>query len=155
MASEERGAASTSGERFVIWTRALGAREPARDFAEAAASRFRVVGGELLAELGSSLAIAFEGFEATEACQIAIELLGSAPDEIDCAMGAAFGEIRAVSPGVVRGEPLDRAQWLCHRGGRRDLVVDDAARGLLDELFLFAPPIGEEAGARRGHPIDH
>jgi hypothetical protein len=154
MATEERGAATTSGERLVIWTRALGALDSARPFAEATSSRFLVAGGELLGELGCSVTVAFEGFDAIEACQIAMERLGSLPDDVDCAMGAAFGEIEVVAPGVARGEPLDRAQWLCHRAGRGDLVVDDAARALLAEFYLFTAPIGEEAGARRGHPID-
>jgi hypothetical protein len=153
MSSEERGAASMS-DRLVLWSRALGPYESCEAFNDAAASRFRVAGGEILAQLGLTLVASFEEFDAIEAFQLAMELLRTIPSELDCAIGAAFGSLEPLAPGHARGDAVDRAQWLCHRAGHGDLLADDSARALLSEYFLFAPPIGEEAGARRGHPVD-
>src|SRR5690606_25169751 len=91
---------------------------------------------------------------AIEACQLVLDLLSETPASMETAASAALGEVSHPHQGAVRGDVLDRAQWFCHRAGHGELVLDDGARALVAGHFLFAPPLGEEAGQRRAHPID-
>lgn len=154
MSIEEWPASSGGGERLVIWTRALGDAEATRAFGDAAASRFRAAGGELLGQIGGTTIAAFEPLDAIEACQLVLDLLSETPASMETAASAALGEVSHPHQGAVRGDVLDRAQWFCHRAGHGELVLDDGARALVAGHFLFAPPLGEEAGQRRAHPID-
>lgn len=143
------------GERVVIWHRlVLASRdeddaELAAAWARSVAARVAAGGGELLGQISSNVVASFDPSEASDALEVALELLDEADDNDNAvAIGAALGAVRG---GV--GRAVELAQLLCVRARAGDLVVDPALREHLDE-YLFERSVGSGVAGLRGVCVD-
>lgn len=149
-------------ERLVLWHRWMPPRrdEPSAHPAVAAwqrsvATRFSVAGGELLGAMGGTVIAAFELSDATDAIDMALDLLEEAEQEasLEVAIGAAAGVLEE-HEGTIVGAPIERAQLLVNRAKAGELVLDAAARTLVADEFNFGRRVGAGAGAARGITVD-
>lgn len=149
-------------ERLVLWHRWFPPRNEDPDEHPAVASwqrsvstRFSVAGGELLGAIGGTVVAAFDPSDATDAIDMALDLLDEAEREasLEVAIGAAAGEL-SEDEGATFGGAIERAQLLVNRAKGGELVLDPRARALAAADFNFGRQVGAGAGAARGTTID-
>lgn len=115
------------------------------------AGRCQVAGGEVLGEIGASLAAAFDRAECADVIDTALDLLDEADGRgLEIAIGLAIGPI-TTNDGMTIGAALERAQELSNRARGGELVLDARARDAAKEDFLLGRQV---VGASRGTTID-
>ncbi|MFW5925277.1 MAG: hypothetical protein ACOCV4_03870 [Myxococcota bacterium] len=156
-------------ERIVLWHRVVpAAREeddrPAdvRQWTRRVVTGMRAAGGDVLGNLGSTVAASFDLPDLSDAMDLALELLDEAQAReppLRIALGAALGELDApagpaAEPSGWLGAAIDRAQLLANRARVGELVLDPAARDAASSLYLFGRQVGTRATALRGQAVD-
>ncbi len=154
-------------EQIVIWHRLVPPTRPERDRPELLAqwcdrveTLFLSAGADLIARIGSSLALCFEATELSQAVELCLRTLDDADADqslagggLPATLGVAFGELDTRNKRVI-GATIDRAQLLANRARRGELVVDATMRELIGSNYLFSRSVGGGAAALRGAAID-
>lgn len=155
--------AQTREERVVVWQRFVFRPEVAEarclDNVQRALTRAELSGAEVLALLGATLVLSFDGVELEDAVELArteVEQLLEQEDGIAVQIAIGLGEVEVVNDPVrgrsFRGTVFDRAQALAHRARAGEIVLDEAAVQRVEERFLFAREL--IASGARGQALD-
>jgi hypothetical protein len=152
-------------ERLIVWHRWCPPAEPSPEAVAQAAlwrinarSRFVRDGGEVLIELGGSVAVALDPadtIQAVELClAVAEETQSDGPEYGAVSHALAVGGIeRTNAQGTYVGDALDRAQALANKARPGEVVLDGAAQSAAAATFLFSRTVS--AGpAVQGEVID-
>ncbi len=153
----------TREERVVVWQRFVFRPEISEarclDTVQRGVTRAELSGAEVLAQLGSTLVLSFDGVEHEDAVELArteVEELLEQEDGIAVHIAIALGEVEIVDDPVrgrsYRGAVFDRVQALAHRARAGEIVLDEAAVQRAEERFLFAREL--MASGARGQALD-
>ena len=156
---------STDTERLIVWHRLLPPTRPEQDdpvvaaeWVKAVSARGTGAGGQVLARVGGSVALAFELVDVHQALEFCLGLLSEA-DELGgthgprIALGLASGTL-SPQDGWFGGSTIDRAQLLAARARRGELVLDEPTRDAVEMTYLFGRTIGSGVSSVRGFAVD-
>jgi hypothetical protein len=154
---------TTREERVVVWQRLVPTSEVTearyQESVQRARTRAELSGAELIAMLGGTLVLSFDGIELEDAVELArteVEELQSLAEGLSVHIAIALGDLEALDDPArgrsYRGVALDRAQVLANRARDSEIVLDEAAVQRAEARYLFARELA--VSGTRGQALD-